>query len=145
MTKHERLIYYILFILIAAPIEIALSLAFGIANGDSDALWRPLSQALLYLYAFILASETRFRIAQHGHRLIHPAQRVYLNLSTLGVFGLFIGHYCLSLYNQIERHQDVSNTWIFQVMALFLAVTGSVLSYYLIEIGPSQSETAKAA
>lgn len=144
MTRRERLTYYILFICVAAPIEIVLSLGFGLASWDSRTLWKPITHALLYLYAFVLTSETRFRIAQHGHRISNAASRLFLNVTTYGVWGIFAIHYMMALYTRVEHNEDVSGTWMMQVLVITIALTASIYSYQLMENDSSRDAEAKA-
>lgn len=137
MSKDEKLLYYIAFVLFAAPVEIVLSLSFGIANNDARAIAKPVGQALLYLYAFILTSETMLRMALNRDKILTPLLRGALTINSWAVLSLFGLHYLLTLFPRVEHGTDVSQTWLMQAFALFLAMFGSILSYQVIENGPA--------
>ena len=56
------LFFYILFILLAVPLELHLYVWGG---WGTDVALRPLSEALVYFYAIILAAEAVFRALHH--------------------------------------------------------------------------------
>lgn len=138
----ERLAYYVLFIIFAAPAEIVLNLFFGVAVNDAEMAWRPFSHALFYLYAFILTSETLFRLSHHPGAITTPGLRVFLNISSYGVLFLFVLHYVGTIFWRIERGDDVSATWVLQILVLIFSVAGSVISFGAINEanrGPAQA------
>jgi len=128
-----RFWYYVLFVFVAAPIEIQLDFWSGLEKGQADLLWRPLAEALLYTYALVLAAETAFRLAVHREAFQRKAHLHLLTCGVIAVLFLFSFHYLLSLRPMIEQGRSVQGSWILQVAALLIGIATSLFSYHAVE------------
>lgn len=124
-----RIFLYILFTLVAAPIEIWLDSWPGLMSSNTDLMLRPFAKATVYIYAFILAAETIFRIEQNYEVLAVKPWLRGPQLVSFGVFFLFTIDYAAYLRPIIEEGLLVSESICRQLSVLTVALLSSLLSF----------------
>src|SRR5262245_22607296 len=128
-----RILLYLGFILVAAPIDSVLVVWSGLVNSDQAQLFRPLADALIYIYAFILAVETLFRIEQHHDILaLKPWLRITQIIAGI-VIILFIIDYMNVVRPKVEAHSSALDSATRQIFVAVFAVIASVLSFIACE------------
>ncbi|WP_100178408.1 hypothetical protein [Bradyrhizobium nitroreducens] len=122
----------------AAPIDIIL-LFWGGWVGSKDALLvRPFAEALLYIYAFILAVETLFRIAHHPDILaVKPWLRILQVIAGV-IILFFIIDYMNVLRPMVEAHESAAAAYKRQLAVASASVLASILSFVACERGRRQ-------
>jgi hypothetical protein len=125
-------VYYALFILLAAPLELHLYFWGGIGTHDHALMVRPLSEALIYFYAVILAMEAAFRVAHNPEVFRGKSRTMYINFGCLAVALLFVVHYLNVLQPEIRAGHDVEGTWPLQIVATVIAIGVSITTYISI-------------
>lgn len=80
----------------AAPIEVTLAWFQGWRHSNDELFYKPLNEGLLYIFAFIAAAETIFRLS-HNEKAVKDNPHLILNKAIcLGIFFLFIFFYLIT-------------------------------------------------
>ena len=124
--------YYALFILAAAPLELHLYFWGGFGNHDYNLMMRPLSEALIYFYAVILAMEAAFRVAHNPEVFRGKSRQEYITGGCAAVVLLFVVHYLNILQPQIRAGHHVEAHWPLQIVATLIAIAVSLTTYISI-------------
>jgi hypothetical protein len=130
-----RLVLYLCFVGLAAPIDSILALWTGTFGPYREQFYRPLAEALVYIYAFIISVETLFRISQNHKMVVSKPWLRILQLVAGAVVFLFLIDYVGTLRPLLLNGQSVIDAAWRQYIVVFLAFTASALSYAACEIG----------
>lgn len=130
-----RAILYCGFICLAAPIDIILLLWSGWVTSKEALLIRPFAEALLYIYAFILAVETLFRIAHHPDILVAKPWLRILQIVAGLVIVFFVFDYMNVLRPMVLAHESAASTYQRQIVVASLSILASFLSFLACERG----------
>ena len=126
-----RTFWYFLFIAGAIPVEIILRVMTAVLKPET--IYRPLAEALVFVYAFVLAAETLFRISQHGSQGVHWSLNIakFGAWATIGAFGTI---YLPSIFPLVLAGQHSPAVYdAIQIFLVLAALAISVLSYFIIE------------
>ncbi len=137
-----RIGLYLIFTLVAAPIDSVLLIWSGWVTPDRAQLVEPFADALLYIYAFVLSVETMFRVEQHHEILV---SKIWLRLPQLIAFVvvcMFIIDYMNVVRPKVLHHQSVLDTMNRQIIWASLALLASFLSFIACESEKSSKITA---
>lgn len=125
--KFEASTFYWVFLLGAAPIELTLAWYQGWHTPNDELFYKPFGEGLLYIYAFITASETIFRLS-HNEKSVKDNPHLRGNkLACLVIFLAF-----LVLYVAADRNVVVNKGHIGQFgqfMQGLLCIVAVTISY----------------
>jgi|ERR1700732_1986876 len=128
-----RFVLYFAFILFAAPIDSVLDVWAGYVHSDTEQMSRPLAEALVYIYAFILSVETMFRVEQHHDVIIlKPWVRITQLLAAIVIF-FFIIDYMNVLRPVVLDHKSAIDSATRQIAVGCIALCASILSFIACE------------
>jgi hypothetical protein len=129
-----RLILYLVFVLVAAPLEIILDLWSGTVRPDPTLIARPVAQGLVYIYAFTLIVETWFRLEQRsGTSRMKPKLKA-LQAACICLILFFMVDYMGELRPRILAGRDVSDSVARQIAMVAIALACSVWSFAALEL-----------
>ena len=129
-----RTFFYVMFALVAAPLEAWSYLLNGLATRSDDLYNYPWSHGLIYVLTILFFAETLFRIADNweqssGAFLI----KIITIVSTVGLFG-FLGLYLLTeRINIISNHDLFDSNGTIQNIGCAVSFLCSALSFALLE------------
>lgn len=130
-----RIFLYMLFVLVAAPIDIILNVTYGLLHSDNKLLLKPLVEGALFIYAFILSIETLMRIAMKREAIVHYPLLKYAAGASICVVLVFIIFYMGVIWPSL-RHGEAESFVIvnyFEIASLILALSASQFSFHVCE------------
>lgn len=121
--------FYVLFLMIAAPIEMLLDWVQGSSMGSHPDLWiRPVSEGLLYIYAFIASTETLFRLSHNEKAVkenLHLRINKWIGLIVSACFVIFyVGNDRANIVDHIEISEPSKQ------LQVTLAMVSVLISYF---------------
>lgn len=128
---------YVLFVLVAAPLDIVLTMVYGYTHNDHALEIKPLLDGALYVYAFVLACETWFRVFTNPQALKRsPHLKLTIGGSAI-VILVFIIMYMGSVWPDIREGREHSSKVVIFVeyMCVALSLLSSYLSFHICENG----------
>jgi hypothetical protein len=128
-----RVVFYGLFVFVAAPVDLWLDFVAGVRTQNWPLAGRPIAHALLYIYAFVLAAETLFRVATH-QAVLQRKRHLWVPVAgAIVVSGFFVFDYVNWIRPAINNGQEVTSTLPTQIAIAIVALLSSVLSYHWVE------------
>jgi uncharacterized protein (DUF486 family) len=131
--------FYGFFLLGAAPIEITLAWFQGWRHSDNELFYRPTVEGLLYIFAFIAAAETIFRLS-HNEKSVKDNPHLLLNKAIcLGIFLIFGIFYLADDRGTVleKNHIDYFGQSI-QVLVSLFAVAASYTTFHITHKKPNR-------
>lgn len=133
-TMLIRISLYLIFILVAAPLEIILDLWSGAVRPDPRLMARPVAEGLVYIYAFTLIVETWFRLEQNsGATRLKPKLKA-LQAACFFLILFFMVDYMGELRPRLLAGNDVSDSIARQIAMVILALACSLWSFAMLDL-----------